>query len=315
MSSVFYNTIKQLLMLTDFCNIMGIPFDVYGFTSCWGGTGGQLDKTPGTIDLGGCAMYNSYIPTAREGLLNYLSSKMNKHEYQRASINLLLLGKYHQSAPAPYRLGNTPLHWATIIATKLLPEFKAANNVQIVNTIFLTDGSSHSINVFSDAYNPNGNIQYSCDLLVVKDIASNREFRFTKTSIDTNYVWFKVLKELTGSNIIGFFVYNRAKFRGLSHLSFRDNFSPMKDAFAHADTIVPKLKRLYNKNLCVSIDDYDGYDQLNYISPELFNQHSSKKINSISGSTKRTIQTSFFSMVTSKARMGVLLEKFIEKIS
>ena len=46
--------------------------------------------------------------------------------------------------PNNLQLGGTPLGECIISAINMVPAFQKKNNVQIVNTIFLTDGQGHN---------------------------------------------------------------------------------------------------------------------------------------------------------------------------
>ncbi|MGA1588924.1 MAG: hypothetical protein ACO38I_10075 [Ilumatobacteraceae bacterium] len=181
MSSVIGDTINQTLSLATFCRKAGIPFEVYAFSShnpknfgknsdqCW-------SKNEGDLVAFGLT------------LLNLLSSKMNRREFENATRNLLSLTHYisHNEFVAKayknvtgygpsryssgwlggnystgsrvnhYGLGGTPLNAAVLSAYEILPKFRAMTKTQVLTAIFLTDGDATD-NVLSAAYDNTGN--------------------------------------------------------------------------------------------------------------------------------------------------------------
>jgi len=158
MSDNFHNTLKQTLNLVWFCKRVNIPFEVYGFSNQYSHgettTRNEKAQTPKQNDLvvDDCT------------LLNLLSSRANKNEFQESLINFWAISNYwcdrynyggidvgeNQSVypiyvPSSYNLGSTPLNHSIVYAMDLLPKFKKDNGLQKVHTVFLTDGASNSI--------------------------------------------------------------------------------------------------------------------------------------------------------------------------
>ena len=158
MADNFHNTLKQTLNLVWFCKRVNIPFEVYGFTNQYShgetSTINEKAQTPKQNDL----VVNDCT------LLNLLSSRANKNEFQESLINFWAISNYWCDrynyggidvgedrcvypiyVPSSYNLGSTPLNHTIIYAMDLLPKFKKDNGLQKVHTVFLTDGASNSI--------------------------------------------------------------------------------------------------------------------------------------------------------------------------
>ena len=158
MADNFHNTLKQTLNLVWFCKRVNIPFEVYGFTNQYShgetSTRNVKAQTPKQNDLvvDDCT------------LLNLLSSRANKNEFQESLINFWAISNYWCDrynyggidvgenqcvypiyVPSSYNLGSTPLNHSIVYAMDLLPKFKKDNGLQKVHTVFLTDGASNSI--------------------------------------------------------------------------------------------------------------------------------------------------------------------------
>ena len=158
MADNFHNTLKQTLNLVWFCKRVNIPFEVYGFTNQYSHgettTRNVKAQTPKQNDL----VVNDCT------LLNLLSSRANKNEFQESLVNFWAISNYwcdrynHGGIdvgedrciypiyiPSNYNLGSTPLNHSIVYAMDLLPKFKKDYGLQKVHTVFLTDGASNSI--------------------------------------------------------------------------------------------------------------------------------------------------------------------------
>ena len=163
MNTSLHNTVKQLLNMTEFCKALNIPFDVYAFSTnpvAAAGKGG--DRWSNNIEEqmypGLSKQQNGVSIGASFGLLHFLSSSMSKSEYRMMAGWLLEFSAYNQGIiQMDYRshyyealhaklnhlyLDGTPLDNAVISAFKIVPQFKAKHNLQVVTCCILTDGES-----------------------------------------------------------------------------------------------------------------------------------------------------------------------------
>ena len=154
MSGILKDTVEQLLVLVEFCRKVNIPFEVYAFSSnvycpiqdyysdeyeAWMKQRGEQWNSTDDRD---CRPHEF-------SLYNFLSSRMNKREFATGLSNFWNLTKgcchYGGQAPRCLGLGCTPLNEAIACAIDIVPAFQRANGVQIVNTVFLTDGEGHGM--------------------------------------------------------------------------------------------------------------------------------------------------------------------------
>ena len=155
MGNILQDTVEQLLVLVEFCRKAGIPYDVYAFSSHrWiGDTGFDLDRysTERRHAEEKYVEANPQWQMSRDSdfkphdftLWNFLSSRLNGRDHKVAVTNLYRLGNGYYTAPKCFHLGGTPLNEAVIAALDIVPEFQRANDVQIANVVFLTDGDAH----------------------------------------------------------------------------------------------------------------------------------------------------------------------------
>ena len=202
------NTVDQLLNLVHFCRQVSIPFRVFAFTDR-----GILkrDRVVDQVD-GETTLYNEQF-----NLLEFFNSDMKKTDFVRASEWMLALassvsygywGRGWQ-APRCLNLGGTPLDDAIVAAIKVHETFQKKYRVDIVNTIFLTDGDSHSINSktkqggqmrISGMYDSKGDWR----VLHLNDPVTKKRYRVVGYRGHQTAVLLKMYRERTGSTTIGY---------------------------------------------------------------------------------------------------------------
>ena len=149
-------TIEQLLIQVAFCKKVGIPFDVYGFSaSAMSLQNEQFGAFADPKNFQDCEDGSVLIDLEGFALLQLISSELPMSEYNRSFKKLLgyksgfewrgddpRLERY--SVPQHLYLGATPLSPALIVASKIAKEFKERNNIEIMNTVVLSDGENTS---------------------------------------------------------------------------------------------------------------------------------------------------------------------------
>lgn len=163
MTNIMQQTLGQLIILTDFCRMAGIPFEVLAFTDS------SYVTLPVGIEPFSEEAYNLYSEkskawnekmrgkagTAQVSLLNFFSSRMTAPQYERMKgimwQNWGLLANDRR-----YRMSSTPTVAALYHLCPVVERFLAANRVQIAHTVVLTDGEA------TDAFYPNINYTNVC---------------------------------------------------------------------------------------------------------------------------------------------------------
>ena len=166
MNRILQSTIGQLLIITDFCRQTGIPFEVMAFTSnpyfaytCKATSDFTYNKT-GILHTFSKKFHGCSYATKQEAidagayrsemaqcsymkstnLLNFLSSRMNKREYNEMSALLWNFRQVTSLLMPQLNLANTPTITALHYISDVVEKFIAKNRVQIVQTVVLTDG-------------------------------------------------------------------------------------------------------------------------------------------------------------------------------
>lgn len=132
------SVLKQTLALAMFCKRVGIPFEVYGFTSMHDGTkallGEQKNATTGNM---------TRMDTSEFVLLDLLSSSMKKREYDEAVRMMFWQSENIYTRSHLETLGNTPLNAALMAMTYKIDDFRNKYAVDKMSLITLTDGDSN----------------------------------------------------------------------------------------------------------------------------------------------------------------------------
>jgi len=215
MDNIMGKTIKQMLNLVMFCRRVSMPFEVFGFSSNDRRNDPAQDYKSGDFEIGGLTLHN------------WMSGRMSAREFKRAMIHMMILVRYWTPntgrggrygyrrrstvcIPHRFELGGTPLDDAITVAMDLVPAFQSANNLQIVNTIFLTDGASSTSPIFS------GGASHGDDI-VVHDPKTRKDYRLGDfdenhggssyySSSNSTALLLTMLRDRTASNVIGFYL-------------------------------------------------------------------------------------------------------------
>ena len=162
MSPNIFDTVKQLLVLAMFCKKVNIPFDVYAFTNGWSRRSSGWARRNAEFDS---RWDSDTYPEICKGLkvgdvkcceclhlVNMLSSDLKKSDWIECFTYLFSEGmmqdynhmKTWGVTNPRMHLGGTPLDDAITAARQVVIDFKSKHGVQVVNTVFLTDGCSGS---------------------------------------------------------------------------------------------------------------------------------------------------------------------------
>ena len=306
MIDIIHETIKQLLEITQFCKLVNIPFECYAFTDYYSNT----KQTP---------IENDIYAFDHVNLMNILSSRMSTNDYNYAARILLYVSQNFNGNICPnwFYLNGTPLNAAIMAATKILPKFKNDNKLQIVNSVFLTDGLStknHRI-FFKDRFDDyrigsgNRNIdthrtEPKNEVMVIRHPKTKHQIAVTnphKVRELTN-AYITILKQVTNCNIIGFYLIPKNQSnRTLSELFYKTPI-PTLD----------KIKSEFRKNN-YKIMTNSGFDEyyLLRIEPNTHNTEIEIKPNA----TTKSIVKEFTNHNKYKMKNRIILDRFIKNIS
>ena len=212
-------SLEQICILTAFCKKVQIPFRVFGFASChafsetqYGRNANREEFSQFSSDIGNLNLNDDSVY-----LKEFIHSNMSAKDYKNAFENLLLVkntfgGRYRAGysvyPPRDFALGSTPLNQAIVALKDVITQFKTANQLDIVNTIFVHDGDANSTRRYYDVEDEYGKYIERHHATIVQDSKT----RFQKTSLDESrnnnmtHTLLSWLKHATGTQIFGFFV-------------------------------------------------------------------------------------------------------------
>jgi hypothetical protein len=229
---------------------------------------------------------------------------MSAAEFTYAAAVISTISNEERRAPDWLRLSGTPLNEAVIASMEIVPEFQKDHKLQIVNTVFLTDGDGHQLRevVTEDSFN--GHYISGSDVMVLRDektkqqeIVDNHGFG----SAEQTKALVKLLKARTGSNVIGFYVLFPREF-GSTH-----KFFP-KGADMYS------LKKTFKKEKFVVVKN-SGFSEYYLIKSEMKDEDEDTGFTVKENATTRGLVSAFTKYTNGRVTNRVLLNRFIGLIA
>jgi hypothetical protein len=298
-------TVKQLLSLTMFCKRAQIPFEVYSFRCS-----NHFDYEAGRLPEDGRLFTNNPNELDFDNFVarNLLSSRMNVAEFNDAMFHLYIMacgGNLKCDG-----MTSTPLNECIGTADLIVNRFKARSKVQIVNTIFLTDGDSDPIGQIHNvpAYGKNRKF-------ILQDEITKKNYDIRPASKDSWYrhqpygekamtaLLLRVLKERTGCNLLGFYI---------SSYGFESMYRQFYGYIEYGETH-KKCFTDWKDNGFFGVNTA-GYDEYYILNPKSMNV-SSGNLNVNSDMSKRKIASAFIKFSEKKSVSRVLLSRFVKRIA
>ncbi len=227
-------TIDQLMILTSFCRRVNIPFEVFSFT--------DNDQSSFQAKVRPENRWTSkpgeFIMDRDFTMRQYFSSTMKAHEYNEALLNMMCLRRAFTTGgilngthniPAEDITGGTPLNECIIAARKMVPAFRRKYGLQVVNTVFLTDGASNGMTTYVNEDDTPISLR---GLPFIRDMQTRKEYEGDMTSALLN-----ALKDATGAHAIGFFLLGSVhSVPGLVKMASDVKIDPKKASKEFTDT-------------------------------------------------------------------------------
>ena len=144
MSDKIIETVKQTIMLAEFCRRVNVPFRVAAFSS----TGAEYLRNKERAEY----VKGDLEPLYGTSLVEYLSSDLKKADFDKAATIFFdgAIGSTYDKSNyrcSGYKfdsLGSTPLDEGIMIASERMMQMRAAGKCEIMNLIILTDGEASS---------------------------------------------------------------------------------------------------------------------------------------------------------------------------
>ena len=291
------NTVKQLINLVLFCKKVSIPYEVYAFSDDGDNdhTGKQLNPKQGDMCLGSLT------------LLNVLSSRMSASDFTYACSALISMAQGR--CPSWMRMHSTPLNEAVIAAMDIVPAFQKKYRLQVVNTVFLTDGDGNCQRaIFGpkpyDYYGTETISVNNGDFIIFRDPVSKHEIKVGMNGRNYNTVFtsalISLLKLKTRSNIVGFYVIAGREFANVAEKWYKKEE-------------VEKVKESFKKERYAVLTD-SGFDEYYFLrSNGLNTDDEGWEVNPTA--TQRQLVSAFTKYAANKIENRVVLNRFIGMIA
>jgi hypothetical protein len=300
------NTIKQLLNLVMFCKKVNIPFEVYAFTQSYDGH--EQNIVPKKDDMCMSSFH----------LMNLLSSRMNGLEYSYAASALVAFGDRYNMKPDWFGLSGTPLNEAIVAAMEIVPKFQKDNRLQVVNTVFLTDGDGHRDTNIYDATGreiPIDNRRGA--IIVIRDPVSKHEVNvnYNCWARELTACYIQLLKARTNTNIVGFYILNNREFSGqISH--FIDKEFPQDDPKRQSKMghKIESMKNEFRKKKYQVVTNA-GYDEYYLLRAEGLDTDDDAEFEVKGNATTRGFVSAFSKFQNNRKANRVVLGRFIDMIT
>ena len=302
---------EQVFNLVAFCRKVNIPYTVYAFTDNYT-TNGEYSGKDDTV--------SPATPNTKEGdmvvggrlrLLELFTSKMSNTDHTAMMTVARYMSKKlsysYRSAgiPPKFKLGGTPMNAAAIIAMEQVKRFKAKHNLQIVNTVFLTDGASNKCSSFDGTKTVEIH-GYDNDISL-QDPSTKRmyDIRYGQTK-----GVLEALRDVAGVEVAGFYLLNTTK-----KYDFRNV------VISHFDVSVysQEFDQLYASFLeeKVAISTTAGYSELYVIcgGKNLMAGNTAAAMGHTKGMSPRKLATAFKNANKARLDSRVVLQKFIKLVA
>ena len=312
-------TLAQLFNLIWFCRKVKIPFEVYAFSDS------RLRRQ--NIKIQDFKVNDIILNDFR--LLNFFSSKMSLSQEMDIMHALWMYasrwnrGKdvsgYALNYNANYDLGSTPLNEAIIAMMDIVPKFKTETRVQKVNTIFLTDGISNSLqgafdyNLVTDGPDKGKHMKVSKSIayksIVISDPVVGKTYEAKNRLEHTNKLIKALKNRVENMNVIGFFIAGSGR-------SGRVNKRIIANVINEYDrTKVMEKVKFLNKNKYLAVTQC-GYDEY-YILPggNSLNVENENLSDDLVGASKAKLKTAFGKSMKGKIESRQLLNKFVKLVA
>lgn len=311
MSSNMAGTMEQLVLLASFCQKVRIPFEVYGFITNAYAPDGYTRSIRSRNDY--TDKKNLVIQDTNFRMLQLVATGVSGAKFKTQMANLLALGKSYDrhyvdlylehSASTAFGLGSTPLEEAIIIGRYIAEEFKTRNRIEVLSSVFLTDGQGDANFGVAD----NGNSDYYRKNLAIVDTKTRRTFKGeydggSYRSTAFCHALLDLYKTTTGSRLINFYLMNPYDLKYVIARSGLDGV--VQDA----------ARKSFKKEGAALLKNANGFDDQFLIKSGRSLQVQEDTL-TVDSTDKKELMKAFKTFQDKKAMGRVILSKMVEAVA
>ena len=321
MTQIIGDVVQQVLLMAMFCRQVKIPYRIYGFTN---GHCSKLAKILQSDESAELNYKNQYSMkrAKKESILNgkdkdldfdtsltlyeLFSDRQTSAQHKRIASAMIEFPKLGlQLIP----LSGTPLNDAIMNGMNLANDFRRTYNLDIVNTIFMSDGDSHGTNSYRDSTHERGINHFALnrDVINITHKPTNTTVTMERGSRRRYAGWLmtehlmELYKKSTGSNVIFMNIVNRVEIYNSEKANINWH----------------ELKELIRKDgwYKTESDGVDGFYTILSRAFRIKDDAERKFEGTETGSKVSTIKSAFRNMNKNRLKQRFLVGNFIEEIA
>lgn len=322
--SMFRNmsgTIDQLINLSMFCRKVNIPFEVYGFTS----SDTYYSQRP--VCTQEKVMGDLSIQDAK--VVHLLSSSFNKRQNEEAYKYLLVWKQsfYNRLTRegCSILMNNsavdmiaTPLNATIAIGIEIAKKFREAHKVEILNTIYLTDGGATDyVESFQEVtWRDDGGLSptkpghQEAPVFTYGSASYPLVGGYVFKNVAVTVTMLEIYKEITGSKVINFHLLDRWTPSELSNCDDYAKAGNKNFCYDGWETLIKSQK----SSGVIEVKDFKGFD-VRYLvkgGKSLNVQDSDLEVKS---NTRGDLLKGFRKFASNKSQSRVFVQKFIPQVA
>ena len=328
--------LEQIAIQVSFCKKVGIPFDVYSFTTlrtledtdvAW-----EQRKNTQIVAQGGRRPGKLMITDTELHINHLISSDLSPTKYSQAFKNLLMIGKVYRcqdwryggqdvgcnryAMARTFQLGGTPLNETLMLGRELIKEFQKKYKVEIMNCIYMTDGGpTGQLGVVSDDMKTDWHNEAEYGGVAITEGSHTTTYRTPANQYNrhSQYTMFEALKkfntETVDANFINFHIGRFSK----DTLQHEHNKANGERLYRTTDKFRNDFKG-WNKNGFLEFNNYEGWTSQFLIKNGKNLQVEDGKLE-VKSNARGDLLRGFKSFQSNKAKTRVFVNRFIEKIA
>jgi hypothetical protein len=330
MAQITNDTMKQVLILAMFCKKVNIPFACYafigGFNHYQAYTPEQVserirnakhgDAVLGDLRLVEIATSEHDKMTTRKGMAFWLGVAAAEDNSNDPSVSV------RYSVPA-FRQCGTPLDDAIAVGVNIANEFRVANNIEVLNTVFLTDGQSSSGpldwhgEVWDEELNASTTPKSENDAKLATERVlyskkNGKTYRAENRYSTSTSVMMEYYKEHTQSNVTCIQICPRNR-RDIGYWVGMFMADPDAACYLNPDGRNDVVEKVMKSGADV-LSNVNGFEQFIFMSSE--NSRKVKGLDDVKkGSNTRVLANAFIREKQNRKRITQVMDQFVDHIS
>ncbi len=291
MANVAHPTIKQILLLVQFCRKVQIPFEVYSFTTSNSDVGRECYKS----DYQGRVILRGVVQ-----LVQILSSTAKRGNLETDMFHLWCESRGRVLHSPHMDMGGTPLDNAMFALPEIVNRFRANTKAQKVSVVLLTDGESSPVCVWQERTQYNGE----------KFVRTNSTWG-TNTMIRSGSHTYPVADGRASSGSIARWLSSYIEDITITNI-YLGSKTQCEYYIGHYDEQLDT--KAFDKTRSAVVTTKNGWPLVTLIHPKSFGE-AQQEMEVEAGETKAKIKSALKKMLSSKSTSKVVLTKLVDQFS